>query len=124
MTATADALMAIFGFKRVEGKQMKTDRELLELAAKAAGIDWFDEPALQAGKGLHMKSGPFWNPLQDDGDALRLAVALRMDLNINDEECDVFHADGCVSEVGGFDTESVVRRAIVRAAAAIGEAMQ
>ena len=53
-----------------------TDRELLELAAKAAGIDWFDEPALQAGKGLHMKSGPFWNPLTDDGDALRLAMNL------------------------------------------------
>ena len=37
MTATADALMAIFGFKRVEGNQMKTDRELLELAARAHG---------------------------------------------------------------------------------------
>ena len=32
-----------------------TDRELLELAAKAAGIDWFDEPAAKQGKGLHMK---------------------------------------------------------------------
>ena len=41
MTAGADALMAIFGFKRVEGKQMKTDRDLLELAARAAGVLFF-----------------------------------------------------------------------------------
>ena len=92
------------------------DRELLELAAKAVGhaidrIDAMHEP----------EDWACWNPLTDDGDALRLAVALRMDLNINDEECDAFHADGCVSEVGGYDTESVVRRAIVRAAAEIGK---
>ena len=117
MSEAADALMGIFGFKRVECA-MKTDRELLELAAKAAGY-WSAEFGC-ADNLPHLG----WNPLTDDGDALRLAVALRMDLNINDEECDAFHADGCVSEVGGFDTESVVRRAIVRAAAAIGEAMQ
>lgn len=132
-TATADALMAIFGFKRVEGKQMKTDRELLELAAKAAGIDWFDEPALQAGKGLHMKSGPFWNPLQDDGDALRLAVKLRLHILHNDAGEPVLwvsavlnktmiHAAEEFADEG--DRAASTRRAIVRAAAAIGEAMQ
>lgn len=40
-----------------------TDRELLELAAKAAGVDWFDEPAAKQGRGLHLKSGRFWNPI-------------------------------------------------------------
>lgn len=132
MTATADALMAIFGFKRVEGKQMKTDRELLELAAKAAGIDWFDEPALQAGKGLHMKSGPFWNPLQDDGDALRLAVKLHLQVFPQENCCYVescpeslFGEPGASElEMSGLEPYAAARRAIVRAAAAIGEGMQ
>jgi hypothetical protein len=53
------------------------DRELLELAAKAAGIKtslhketdslWIDGPRV-------------WNPLTDDGDALRLAVKLGIGL--------------------------------------------
>lgn len=58
-----------------------TDRELLELAAKAAGYD-----ARQHRNGIfHLPSpkgrnylGPAWNPLADDGDALRLAVALQL----------------------------------------------
>lgn len=56
---------------------MSTDRELLELAAKAAGrrIDPIDA--------MH---GPedwvCWNPLTDDGDALRLAADVP-DLNIS-----------------------------------------
>lgn len=93
------------------------DRELLELAAKAGGYDYKPQNGAIVVGGIPAN----WNPLTDDGDALRLAVKLRMDLNINDEECDAFHPDGCVSEVGGYDTESVVRRAIVRAAAEIGK---
>ena len=115
MTATADALMAIFGFKRVEGNQMKTDRELLELAARA-----ILHPDNCANKAFMRGFYANWNPLTDDGDALRLAVSLRLDLNINDGECDVFSSDGFFSE-RGEDTGSATRRAIVRAAAAIGE---
>ena len=61
---------------------MTTDRKLLEAAAKTAGLHvdvrstipdylWVREIKLH---------GPYrvWNPLTDDGDALRLAVALRM----------------------------------------------
>jgi len=53
-----------------------TDRELLELAAKAAGM------AIEYDEGFGMYwsddkfSGMFWNPLHNDGDALRLAVKL------------------------------------------------
>ena len=91
------------------------DRELLELAAKAVGhaidrIDAMHEP----------EDWACWNPLTDDGDALRLAVSLRLDLNINDGECDVFSSDGFFSE-RGEDTGSATRRAIVRAAAEIGK---
>jgi len=106
-----------------------SDREWLEMAAKAAGID------LRWKLGVHQITLPpalpyylvggldqYWNPLTDDGDALRLAVALRMDLNINDGECDVFTADSFYNG-RGEDTLETTRRAIVRAAAAIGSAM-
>ena len=100
-----------------------SDQELLKLAARAAGIDWFDEPALQAGKGLHMKSGPFWNPLTDDGDALRLAVNLGLDV---DQETHgpyvwVLQLEGFISEPCGLDRVSATRRAIVRAAAMLAK---
>lgn len=101
-----------------------TDRELLEMAAKAAGIEHYgfglmlnDSPYLKISRSTGM-----WAPLTDDGDALRLAVALRMDLNINDGECDVFTADSFYNG-RGEDTLEATRRAIVRAAAAIGSAM-
>ena len=55
-----------------------TDRELLELAAKAAGAEYevdVDDYSIW----LHSEIGGVtgeWNPLTDDGDALRLAVTL------------------------------------------------
>lgn len=59
-----------------------TDRELLEAAAKAAdnGAQW-DCP--ERGMMILAPSGidtMAWNPLTDDGDALRLAVKLRLDI--------------------------------------------
>ena len=54
-----------------------TDRELLELAAKAAGMTYSSEYGVAFGED---ETGNFmeedWNPLTDDGDALRLAVRL------------------------------------------------
>ena len=51
-------------------------RELLELAAKAAGIDLWAEWGESGLNGRYRigQDGDQWNPLQDDGDALRLAV--------------------------------------------------
>ena len=100
-----------------------TDLELLELAAKAAGIDWFDEPAAKQGRGLHLKSGRFWNPLTDDGDALRLAVKCNLDIELQ-EDC-VFANGFEVQNYQLFewhkdDPYAATRRAIVRAAAEIG----
>jgi len=104
-----------------------TDRELLELAAKAAGIDWFDEPAAKQGRGLHLKSGRFWDPLTDDGDALRLAVKCNLDIELQ-EDC-VFANGFEVQNYQLFewckdDPYAATRRAIVRVAAAIGEQMK
>ena len=120
-----------------------TDRELLELAAKAAGIEW-TKAATEKGAELEPVFGlwltlhgePYegqrrrWNPLTDDGDALRLAVNLGLVIEIG------YAARGFLvvrtntdnwkefREAWGNDPYAATRRAIVRAAAAIGEQMK
>lgn len=108
-----------------------TDRELLDLAAKAVGIDWFDEPAAKSGRGLHLKSGPFWNPLEDDGDALRLACKLALVVYCDEVEAwcewgelnENAEYEHHVSAEPEYQGAQSVRRAIVLAAAEIGRAM-
>lgn len=105
----------------------KTDRELLEFAAKAAGYiveRWTDDGTALLLRGIQEP----WNPLHENphsdcmGDALRLAVLLRLDvdhehLGVNVWGADVFY------EPHGADPYAATRHAIVRAAAAIGEQM-
>ena len=109
-----------------------SDRELLEDAAKAAGIvGEYDDIAGEAGiivmRGLGSRvwTGKVWNPLTDDGDALRLAVKLRLNLSLGRTGLKVFHDDKPCIKAGGWesraDESEVVRRAIVRAAAEILE---
>jgi len=62
---------------------MTADRELLELAAQAARLDYTGENYAAPGEfdhgwGMVSNMNTFWNPLQNDGDALRLAVALNL----------------------------------------------
>lgn len=108
---------------------MKTDRELLELAAKAAGITLSPmEISNVEFKGDNHFIGfladvgqcprGWFNPLTDDGDALRLAVKLNLLYG------KVFARSVAESHEDGDDVYAATRRAIVRAAAAIGEAMQ
>lgn len=85
------------------------DKELTELAAKAFGV---------AAEGF--------SPLADDGDALRLATALELDITFNafgDSEVMVSDSkdrfDGWFTEPYGTDKAAATRRAIIRAAAAI-----
>jgi hypothetical protein len=107
-----------------------TDKELLELAAKAADIELWHEDVFT--KGLTQKisqSGILcWNPLTDDGDALRLAVKLEIAINPFAGKTVVAHTESgrlghekwdCWDD----DPYAATRRAITRAAAAIGEAM-
>lgn len=111
---------------------MKTDRELLELAAKASGRNVIWKRGMHRGEpheGLfdlstgHVTS---WNPLTNGGDALWLAVHLGF--NVQTEGCAFVMCDRLPESVlvkyKGGDVFSCVRLAIVRAAAAIGEAMQ
>jgi len=101
-----------------------TDRELLELAAKASGIDYEWD-----GSGRNMlRAVPFreytnyehWNPLTDDGDALRLASKLEMMIDFMD--CRVCAGHAHPEVVIDFD-DGDHKRAIVLAAAAIGETL-
>lgn len=97
-----------------------TDRELLELATKAAGNEvWTDIDGNLCTAMNYLIEKP-WNPLIDDGDALRLAVALRFTVKIEDHEIEVFNWEGCIVSIAMFDGDdydAATRRAIVRAAA-------
>lgn len=112
-----------------------TDRELLELAARAAGLEF--DPTVQNKFGLLVvtedaacqSDQKLWNPLTDDGDALRLAVKLKMDIRPS-EELQTIHIwsdvlDRWIKEFYGDtnDPYAATRRAIVRVAAEIGKEM-
>lgn len=112
-----------------------TDREMLELAAKAAGygVEW------DAGESCFWGYYPDeirdvdcpWNPLNDDGDALRLAVKLKLAIRPldkcvfveSDPETLLGQSQFSELEMYGSDAYAATRRAIVRAAAAIGQSM-
>ena len=107
-----------------------SDRELLEMAAKAAGIKvkgiYEDEDTLQIKPGPGMPPAR-WNPLADDGDALRLAVKLRINVELTARTV-LCATDGtdpseAVLDLLGDDPYAATRRAIVRASAEIGKAM-
>ncbi len=110
-----------------------TDRELLEKAAKAAGLtvlrsrmdDMAHHDFLIEGEGVRnigQRCYP-WNPLTDDGDAFRLAVQLRMNIRLDGRPACVWIGPGSRSYFedmdGGDDPYAATRRAIVRAAAAM-----
>jgi hypothetical protein len=122
-----------------------TDRELLELAAKAAGFVSYDhENSLATDM---WSKGYRWNPLTDDGDALRLAVKLGIGFWVGSfivycswytegetwyTEGETWYTEGenpftegmaqLAEKIVNDDPYAATRRAIVRAAAEIGKA--
>ncbi len=109
-----------------------TDRELLEAAAKAAGlhIEW--DPYIGDGEDdggyFIVSNGVTWSPLDNDGDALRLAVKLQIAVDPREDLCWARGNGGieCAHVSPGqdgyeSDIYAATRRAIVRAAAALGE---
>lgn len=121
-----------------------SDRELLELAAKAAGIKcdsegpYVERPVMQSelSKGNWIENIRFnWNPIISDAEAFRLMVALGMDAMFSPEDVEVIatqHADGDFVSPWAVeswtlkpqDTYAATCRAIVRAAAEIGRGMK
>ena len=116
---------------------MSADRELLELAAKAYGnlmVSYQGGPnggwvrLIGHNHDLGCDVMVQWNPLTDDGDALRLAADLRLEIKPGKHK-----GDGCTVEtqrpgIAGCtafydDKAQQMRQAIVRAAAEIGKAM-
>jgi hypothetical protein len=108
-----------------------TDRELLELAAKAAGIGWDRDLEVWYSSDSSIRTD--WNPLTDDGDAFRLAVKLNIQI-----APDPANSMGCAWLAREDDAEPVeetimvelwkdsdplaaTRRAITRAAAALAK---
>lgn len=106
---------------------MDNDRELLERAAKAAGWQvarWTDDDTALLLVGIQEP----WNALHENphsdcmGDALRLAVRLNMAVSIHEKHCMACAQTGTMQTVKDMPTDAATRRAIVRAAAAIGDA--
>ena len=108
------------------------DRELLELAAKAAGIKELRSPdgVLRDCTGgdpmMNIFASKPWNPIKDDGDALRLAVNLGIGTMHHQGWGQVMHPN--IEDRLDFkydeDPLAATRRAIVRAAAEIGRSMK
>lgn len=123
---------------------MKTDRELVELAAHAIG--WSVRSYSEHGTSI-VNGGTAivvagdrcfgWRPHLDDGDSLNLAASLRFIIEETYPRHDSFSAPLGTIKVrrdpneeplhveqykDGEDRSAATRRAIVRAAAAIGEA--
>ena len=103
---------------------------MLELAAKAAGyqiVGWNEQRGVDVAV---MKDGSFWQPLLENhitdcmGDALRLMVKLRMMVSVFGADVRVDHGGRFFHENGGSSLYAATRRAIVRAAAEIGRAME
>ena len=116
-----------------------TDCELLELAAKAACLEYTkteDHDRLLV-RGDDKLRRP-WNPLENDGDALRLAVNLKLDVSFGNRYyfdevpmtfCGTYWSSGESATfkrlvLHGDDPCAATRRAIVRAAAEVGKEMK
>lgn len=106
---------------------MSTDRELLEWAAKAAGLWDENDPS----NGMLKGTGQYWNPLTDDGDALRLVAALRLNVYYDHVppwrvcvQYPIKRVQSCyIYESAVTEVAAATRRAVVRAAAEIGKGM-
>ena len=115
-----------------------TEREMLELAATAIGLEnhyWGEVPTENLLDYVVITthddgrvSTHKWNPLGDDGDALRLAVKLNLDIRYESYDAGIAVIVGAawdgapeaVHEIFERDGACALRRAIVRAAAEIG----
>lgn len=113
------------------GVFMSSDRELLELAAKAAGVKLRFLLGMYA---VPFSDGPIvgeWNPLDSDSDAFRLLVSLNLSVQCPGGMVftDAYHVQSpdpihVAVEMVSDDPAKALRRAIVRVAAELGREMK
>ena len=95
------------------------DRTLLELAATACGLTEMAREDRDMQRYLSR-----WNPIEYDGDAFRLAVKLKIHISGFYDKVTTDTDERSFCESYGSDECAATRRAIVRAAASIGEQMK
>lgn len=116
-----------------------TDRELLELAAKAIGGSyWHDARTFSDYLVIEQGEPVKWNPANDDGDSRRLQVALSIDLRfgVSDLYGPYAHArtevrrgdsidfhESCLPMGLLPDANATARQVVLEVAAAIGQSM-
>jgi hypothetical protein len=109
-----------------------TEHEILKFAAKAAGMRISSHIGLKSDYWTDDNTGKQWSPRTDDGDALRLAVMLRMDIQTPKTELDCAIAgtgDVRGAHVKAYSKDEITdpfeatRHAIVMAACEIGKSM-
>lgn len=107
------------------------DKELLELAALAAGIEL--ENISMMGAGLLLKKGGIWNPILDDGDAYGLETVLGFSVTwykllviVGPRYCGVGTGSAYAEYFDDHNgsRQAARRRAGVKAAAEIGKSMK
>jgi 2,4-dienoyl-CoA reductase-like NADH-dependent reductase (Old Yellow Enzyme family) len=119
-----------------------TDRELIELAAKAAGLKINESMQAERDALIHPYTAGLWidevstswNPIKDDAQALRLAVSLQLTicnehikagavycLNADEKEFQCVYSGTSLDENVIPNDFEATRRAIVLAAAEIGK---
>lgn len=101
-----------------------TDRELIEFAAKAAGktrgewdYDWL------VGLGHEISRDMLWNPLVDDGAAMRLGVQLGLFFRYMTDRSDLFQRFYLEELDRDLRPSEATRRAVTRVAYEIGKDM-
>jgi len=99
------------------------DLALLERAARAIGAVRVEVVDGEGYVNLHFADGSIahsWNPLKFSGDAFDLAVQLRLEIYIHEQDTTVMTADlKLANEQHGDDAGAATRRTITRAAAEI-----
>lgn len=98
-----------------------TEQQMLQLAAKAAGHDNVDVIKVAGQWMARTRDGVLLNYLHGSGDALWLAVQLRMCVSVNDDHTSIDCSEGWVAihQAHEGDPMAATRLAITRAAASI-----
>lgn len=116
-----------FFYDREKATLAFSDRELLVLAARAVGfrVDHATTDVMVNPHGVALSYGGsgVWSPLEDNADAFLLAVKLHLHLGIEDACANAWSprvGNSWSTEVYKGDPAAATRRAIVRAAAAVG----